>query len=68
MKKIFAISILLLTSTASFATTYQCTAYAGGSKVGDSFKVEASKAAVAETKAKSRLKKSGKKVDYVQCD
>ncbi|MCK4842058.1 MAG: hypothetical protein KAT04_09275 [Methylococcales bacterium] len=68
MKKLIVSLALMLISTASYAKTYNCTAYANGSVVGEPIKVNAAKASVAETKAKSRLKKAGVKVDYVQCE
>ena len=67
MKKLITGLVLLLASSVSYATTYVCTGYFEGSTVGEPIKVEASKAIVAETKAKSRLKKDGHKVSYVDC-
>lgn len=67
MKKLIAGLVLILVSSVSYAETYVCTAYFEGSVVGEPIKVEASKASVAETKAKARLKKSGHKVGYVDC-
>ncbi len=67
MKKLIAGLVLILTSSVSYATSYTCTGYFEGSVVGEPIKVEASKVSVAETKAKSRLKKDGHKVSYVDC-
>ena len=67
MKKLIAVLVLMLTSTASFSATFVCTAYLDGAVVGEPMKINASKATVAETKAKSRLKKAGVKVNYVDC-
>ena len=67
MKKLIAGLVLMLTATASYATTYTCTGWYDGSVVGEPIKLEASKASVAETKAKARLKKDGHKVSYVDC-
>ena len=67
MKKLIAGLVLMLATTASYATTYVCTGYYEGSVVGEPIKVEASKVSVAETKAKARLKKDGHKVNYVDC-
>ncbi len=67
MKNLIAGLILMLSTTISFAGTYECTGYHDGSKVGKPLTVNASKATVAETKAKARLIKSGLKVDYVEC-
>ena len=67
MRKLIASLILMLATTVSFAGTYECTGYHYGSKVGEPLIVNASKATVAETKAKARLIKSGHKVDYVEC-
>jgi len=67
MKKLIVGLILMLSATASYATTYTCIGYYEGSVVGEPVKLEASKASVAETKAKARLKKAGHKVSYVDC-
>ena len=67
MKKLIASLVLMLITTTSYAATFTCTGYADGSAVGEPIKVHAAKEAVAETKAKDRLRKAGTKVDYVQC-
>jgi len=67
MKKIIAALALTLISSVSYAQSYTCTAYTDSKQVGEPMKVNASKTAVAEAKAGSRLKKEGKKVDYVNC-
>lgn len=67
MKKLFATLILMLITTVSYAKEYVCVGYLDGSIVGKTIKVNASKLSVAESKAKSRLKKSRIKVGYVEC-
>ena len=68
MKKLIAGLVLMLITTASYAKTYECTGYIDGSSTEETtIKVQASKAAVAETKAYDRMKKAGTKVDYVKC-
>lgn len=67
MKKLIAGLVLMLATTASYATTYTCTGWHEGSVVGEPIKLNASKASVAETKAKARFKKAGLKVSYVDC-
>ena len=67
MKKLIASLVLMLTSTISYAESYKCTGYIDGKPVGEPAQVTASKVAVAESKAYSRLKKSGITVDYVHC-
>jgi hypothetical protein len=67
MKKLIAGLVLMLIATAPYAKEYVCTAYLEGSVVGEPMKVNASKADVAETKAKSRLKKAKIKASYVDC-
>ncbi len=67
MKKLIAFLVLMLITTVSFAKEYVCTGYLDGSVVGEPMKVNASKASVAETKAKARLKKAGIKASYVDC-
>ncbi len=66
MKKITTTLVLTLISTASFATTYECTGYVGSKPVA-TIKIQASKMAVAETKSHDRMRKDGTKVDYVKC-
>lgn len=66
-KHIVGLALMLMTSV-SYAKSFECTGYASGSAVGPAIQVNAAKAAVAETKAKARLKKEGKKVDYVTCE
>ncbi len=68
MKKLITGLVLILMSTVSYAKSFECTGYADGSAVGAPIKVNAAKAAVAETKAKARMKQEGKKVDYVKCE
>ena len=67
MKKIITGLVLVLISTVSYATTYECTGYINESPVGESIKVNADKASVAETKAYDRMRKAGTKMDYVKC-
>lgn len=67
MKKIIAGLALLLMSSVSYAAEYTCTGYVGAEQAGEPIKVVASKEMVAETKAYSRFKKAGYKVDYVKC-
>lgn len=67
MKKIIAGSVLMLITTASYATAYQCTGYVAGTQVGEPLTVQASKKAVAEAKAYSRFKKADIKVEYIDC-
>ncbi len=67
MKKIIASLVLIAASNAAYATEYTCVAYIDNKEVEEPLKVNASKAAVAESKAYSRLKKRGITVDYVQC-
>jgi len=67
MKKIIAGLALSLITSVSYAETFSCTGYIDGKTVGEAKKVNADKKIVAETKAASRLKKSGIKVDYVDC-
>jgi hypothetical protein len=68
MKKLITGLVLMLLTTVSYAKTFECTGYADGSAIGAAIKVNAAKIAVAETKAKARMKKEGKKVDYVKCE
>ena len=68
MKKLIVGLGLMLMTTVSYAETFVCTGYKDTVKVGESIKVNASKRSVAETKAKSRMKKAGLDVDFVQCD
>ena len=68
MKKLIVGLALMLMTTVSYAKEFVCTGYLDGSQVGEPIKVNASKRAVAETKAKSRMDKAGLKVSYVQCD
>ncbi|MCF7971319.1 MAG: hypothetical protein K9L22_09175 [Methylococcaceae bacterium] len=67
MKKIIAGLALSLITSASYAETFSCTGYIDGTPAGEVMKVNADKQSVAETKASSRLKKAGIKVDYVDC-
>jgi len=67
MKKIIAASVLTLISTVSYAKPFQCTGYVDGAKVEPTITVNAAKAAVAETKGKDRMRKTGQIVDYVKC-
>ena len=67
MNKLIAGLLLTLISTVSFAGAYRCTGYFNNVAIDPSITVKASKAAVAETKAKSRMKKDGIEVDYVVC-
>lgn len=68
MKKLITGLVLMLFATITNATEFKCTGYFNGSATGESIKVNASKAIVAETKAYARLKKAGVKVDYVRCE
>ncbi len=68
MKKIIVGLALMLTASISYAKPYVCTGYYNGSAAADAITVNASKAPVAESKAKMRLEKAGLKIDYVQCD
>ncbi len=68
MKKITIGLALMLTASISYAKPYVCTGYYNDSAIGTPMTVNASKAAVAESKAKMRMQKAGIKVDYVQCD
>ncbi len=67
MKRIIAGLALSLITSVSYAETFSCTGYIGGTATGEVLKVNAYKQTVAETKAASRLKKAGIKVDYVNC-
>jgi len=67
MKRIIASLALSLITSVSYANSFSCIGYIDGTPAGDAIKVNADKKAVAETKAASRLKKSGIKVDYVDC-
>ncbi|MFW5442952.1 MAG: hypothetical protein ACKE51_01420 [Methylococcaceae bacterium] len=67
MKKLITGIALMLISTVSYAIEFECTGYFNGSAVGESIKVNAAKEIVADTKAKSRFKKAGFKIDYVRC-
>ncbi|OQK17603.1 hypothetical protein AU255_06970 [Methyloprofundus sedimenti] len=67
MKKLIAGLALMLISSVTFAETFECTGYFNGAPVGPAIKVEASKTAVAETKAHDRMRKDGIKLDYVKC-
>ena len=67
MKKLFTGLALMLLSTSSYAIAFECKGYADGAQVGETIKVNAAKAIVAETKAIARMKKAGLKVDYVRC-
>ena len=68
MKKIIIGLALVLMASSSYAEAYKCTGYAKGKVSGEPIIVNASKIAVAETKALGRiLKKTGVKVDYVEC-
>lgn len=74
MKKIIFSLVLILVSTVSYAKTYKCTGYSDGKVVGESIKINASKTAIAETKAADRIRKreekEGKKgkVGFVRCN
>lgn len=68
MKKIIVGLALMLTASISYAKPYVCTGYYNDASIGEPITVNASKAPVAESKAKMRLKKAGFKIDYVQCD
>ncbi len=67
MKKIIAGLALSLITSVSYAETFSCTTYSDGKAAEEKQKVNASKKAVAESKAASRLKKAGIKFDYVDC-
>ncbi len=67
MKNIILGLALSLITSVSYAKSFSCTAYIDGKTVGEAQKVNASKGAVAESKAASRLKKAGIKFDYVDC-
>ena len=67
MKKIMIGLALMLISSVSYAKAYECKGYVDGVQVGETMKVNASKKAVAEAKAYSRMKKAKIDVDYVTC-
>lgn len=67
MKKIIIGFALMLISSVSYAKAYECKAYKDGKQVGETMTVNASKKAVAEAKAYSRLKKAKVAVDFVTC-
>jgi len=66
MKKIIIGLTLMLISSISYAKAYECKAYVNG-KVKKTMTVNASKVAVAEAKAYSRMKKAKIAIDYVTC-
>ncbi len=57
----------MLISSISYAKAYECKAYRDGDQVGETMTVNASKVAVAEAKAYSRMKKAKVAIDYVTC-
>ena len=67
MKKIIIGLTLMLISSISYAKAYECKAYVDGLQVGETMTVNASKVAVAEAKAYSRMKKAKIAIDYVTC-
>ena len=67
MKKIIAGLALALITSVSYAKPFQCTGYTDAAVIEPSITVNASKAAVAETKAKDRMRKKGIEVAYVKC-
>lgn len=67
MKKIIAGLALTLITTVSYAKPYVCTGYTDTTRIEPSITVNAAKAAVAETKAKDRMRKDGIEVAYVKC-
>ncbi|WP_428354716.1 hypothetical protein [Methyloprofundus sp.] len=67
MKKIIAGLGLMLLSTVLYAKPYVCVAYTDGVASEEPMTVNATKTPIAEDKAYDRLRKKGKKVDYVKC-
>jgi len=67
MKKIIAGVALMLLTSVSYAKSFTCTGWTDG-KLIETIKVNAAKAAVAETKAADRMRKAKLKVEYVKCE
>lgn len=59
---------LMCASTASFATTFKCYRFEGGSPTGTWIKVEANSKSEAADKAMQEYRSMGKNVDYVECE
>ncbi len=57
----------MLISSISYAKAYECKAYIDGVQVSETMMVNASKVAVAEAKAYSRMKKAKVAIDYITC-
>jgi len=58
---------LMLITSISYAKAYECKGYVDGNQVSETMTVNASKQAVAEAKAYSRMKKAKIDIDYVTC-
>lgn len=68
MKKFTMGLALMLITSVSYAKAYECKGYVDGKQVGETMTVNASKKAVAEAKAYSRMKKAKIDIDYVTCE
>ena len=67
MKKIVLALALMMMTSASYASSYECYRYVNGSPTGTWIKIQASSKSDAESKAYARFKELGGKVDSVNC-